>query len=99
MKTAKKMARITSWSTGHASWPPRQTDDGSKNVFVEGLRVHRVGDKWPVHCNSAGECHIGITVTGSKTVFCNGKQVARIGDDVDCSEKIKTGARTVYVGD
>ena len=44
---------------------------GSPDVFVNGARVHRVGD---------GDSHGGIQAEGSPTTFANNRKVARIGD-------------------
>lgn len=93
------IATIGSVSTGHADFPPRETVEGSSDVFAEGAGVHRVGDSWITHCNNAGECHEGDTVSGSSTVYCNGRQVARIGDPISCGDRIATGKSTVIVGD
>ena len=92
------IATITSMSTGHADFPARSTNDGSKNVFAESLGVHRVTDSWVTHCNPDGVCHDGSTSSGSKTVFCNGLQIARIGDSISCGDSIATGRNTVQVG-
>lgn len=92
-------AYITSSSTGHGSWPSRVTDDGSPNVLVNGNGVHRLGDLWPVHCNSIGECHAGATNLASATVLANGKGIARVGDSIDCGDSIATGSVNVLVGD
>lgn len=96
---SKRIATIKSVSTGHVDWPPRQTHEGSDDVFAEGLGVHRKGDGWPIHCNTSGECHLGKAEKVSRTVFCNGRGVARIGDLISCGDYIATGRKTVYVGD
>lgn len=92
-------AYISSVSTGHGSWPSRVTAEGSPNVLVNGKGVHRLGDNWPVHCNSLGECHAGSTSKASATVLVNGKGAARIGDSISCGGNIATGSGNVLVGD
>lgn len=93
-----KIATITSMSQGHGGWPARVTNQGSGNVFAEGLGVHRVGDSWETHCNPTGDCHSGSTSRGSSSVYCNGKPVARVGDSISCGDTIATGRATVFVG-
>lgn len=92
-------AYIDSASTGHETWPARVTSEGSPNVFVNGKGVHRLGDGWPVHCNSLGECHAGTTSKASTTVLVNGRGVARVGDSISCGGSIATGSSNVLVGD
>lgn len=93
-----KIATITSKSTGHGSWPSRVTENGSKNVYANGLGVHRVGDGWQIHCNAEGICHGGATSSGSSTVFCNNRPVARVGDPISCGDSIATGRNDIEVG-
>lgn len=72
---------------GTSGWPNVQ---GSKNVFINDLSVHRLGDVW------AG--NLGITVTGSSTVFVNNVPLARISDSVSRGGVIVTGSPNVYAG-
>lgn len=92
-------SHITSISTGHGPWPSRVTREGSPNVLVNGNGVHRLGDSWPIHCNSTGQCHAGSTNKASSTVLANGKGIARVGDSIDCGDVISTGSINVMVGD
>lgn len=69
---------------GHDDWPSRPNDEGSPNVFINGLAAHRVGDHWVTHCNPAPECHDSVAATGSPNVFVNGKLLCRVGDLVAC---------------
>lgn len=84
--------------TGHGSFPPRKSLEGSGDVFVGGKPAHRVGDAWAVHCPPKGSCHDGKLAQGSSTVFVNGKPLGRIGDQIDCGSVIAEGDQTVFAG-
>lgn len=84
--------------TGHGPWPSRPSVEGSPNVFVNGLAVHRQGDGWAIHCDPTPLCHPGVLASGSATVFVNGKQIGRVGDPVDCGSSVATGSGNVFAG-
>ena len=74
------------------------TDEGSKNVFAEGVGVVRVGDKVQVHNLPGCIPHAPPLDVGSKTVFANGKAIGRKDDTYAAGEKILSGANTVIAG-
>ena len=90
------VTRLADRCTGHGGFPPRPNDQGSPNVFVNGIPVHRQGDHWTTHCKSG--CHDGILQTGSGKVFVNGKAIARIGDPITCGSVVAEGSDNVFAG-
>lgn len=84
--------------SGHGDFPPRNSTEGSHNVFCNGTAVHRVGDGWSVHCNSHPSCHSGTLASGSGSVFVNGRAIGRIGDPVDCGSLVAAGSSNVFAG-
>jgi uncharacterized Zn-binding protein involved in type VI secretion len=82
--------------TGHGCWPSRPNDQGSPNVFCNGIPVHRQSDHWETHC--CVSCHDSVLAAGSSTVFVNGLQVGRIGDPVACGSSVMTGSSNVFAG-
>ena len=84
--------------SGHGCFPPRPNSQGSPNVFVNGIAVHRQGDAWEAH--GCGVCipHGGSMASASGTVFANGKGIARIGDSVDCGSVASEGSSNVFAG-
>ncbi|MDR1978310.1 MAG: PAAR domain-containing protein [Synergistaceae bacterium] len=92
-------ARVGDLCTGHGCWPPRPNDQGSPNVFVNGIPWHRQGDHWEPHtCPPIPETHDSILAFGSPTVFVNGKEGGRIGDPVACGSVVMTGSPDVFIG-
>ena len=95
-------ARLADICTGHECFPPRANVEGSKNVFVNGMPLHRQGDGWSVHCCTHPEvthgCHGSVLAVGSSTVYINGKQAGRIGDPVACGGNVATGSPNVFIG-
>lgn len=85
-------------SYGHQSYPPMSNIEGSDNVFVNGIPVHRVGDSWPSHKSSVYPypSHAGVAASGSATVFANGKAICRIGDSVNCGSIMASGSDDVF---
>ena len=68
------------------SSPSVQTSDVcSKNVFVEGVGVVRIGDIMNPHPTPALVCkpHAPPLVTSSPNVFANGLLIGRVGDAYD----------------
>lgn len=84
--------------TGHGSFPPRNSIQGSDNVFVNGIAAHREGDGWATHCNPTPICHASVLASGSSTVFVNGKQIGRVGDPVACGSTVASGSPNVFAG-
>lgn len=95
-------ARLGDICTGHECWPSRPNVEGSPNVFINSIPLHRQGDGWSVHCCTHPEvphgCHGSVLASGSSTVFANGRQAGRIGDPVACGGVITTGSANVFIG-
>ena len=91
-------ARLGDYCTGHGCWPPRTGVTASNNVFVNGIRVHRLTDTWNIHCCPNDGCHIGSVASGSASVFINGLPAARIGDSISCGSLIAMGSPNVSFG-
>ena len=91
-------ARLGDYCTGHGCWPPRTGVTASYNVFVNGIRAHRLTDLWAVHCCPSDGCHPGVVASGSASVFINGLPAARIGDDISCGSLIAEGSENVSIG-
>ncbi len=83
--------------TGHGCFPPRTNNQGSSDVFCNGIPVHRQGDSWNVHCCGI-PCHGGSLAAGSSTVFANNKDLGRIGDPVSCGSAAASGSGNVFAG-
>ena len=93
------VTRLGDDCTGHGSFPPRPSNGGSGNVFVNGIPVHRQGDGWAPHGSKSPSPPHGSTVSsGSGTVFVNGKQCGRIGDPVACGSAVAVGSSNVFAG-
>ncbi len=93
------ITRLGDMCTGHESWPPRESVSASDDVFVNGIGVHRVGDRWAVHCNPTPACHDSVLASSSSNVFVNGKRIGRVGDPVACGSRVATGSSNVFAGD
>lgn len=95
-------ARLGDICTGHECWPSRPNVEGSPNVFVNGIPLHRQDDGWIVHCCThpgvPHGCHGSVLASGSSTVYANGKQAGRIGDPVACGGTVATGSENVFIG-
>jgi len=86
--------RLGDSSAGHC-YEARPNDQGSPNVFINGIAAHRVGDHWPTHpCGTSS--HDSITAQGSPNVFINGIAAARIGDELDCGDICAEGSPNVF---
>jgi uncharacterized Zn-binding protein involved in type VI secretion len=100
----KPVTRLGDKTTGHSTYKPRPATGASSDVFVNGIRVNRVGDGWAAHGGDPaydGDTHPGegghTTSAGSSTVFANNKGVARIGDPVE-GDTIAAGSQNVFAG-
>lgn len=82
---------------GHGCFPPRANDEGSPDVYVNGIKVHRVGDHWMTH-SCPPSSHDGTLADGSTSVFVNGHGIARIGDHVSCGSFVAQGSGNVFAG-
>jgi uncharacterized Zn-binding protein involved in type VI secretion len=91
-----KATRLGDICTGHGCWPPRPNDQGSPDVFVNGIPWHRQSDHWVTHC--CPPCHDSILAHGSPTVFVNGLEAGRVGDPVACGSLVATGSDDVFCG-
>lgn len=91
--------RVGDECTGHGCWPPRICDQGSPNVFANGLGVNRTGDHWIEHCCGPA-CHdsISLETSGASSVFINGKAAMRIGDEIECGSVSAQGSPNVFIG-
>ena len=74
------------------------TDEGSSNVFVNGIGVVREGDKVKSHTPSPPACpsHAPPLSTFSPNVYANGKKIGRLGDQFECGASISSGSPDVY---
>lgn len=84
---------------GHDGFVPRPNDEGSPNVFINGIPAHRQGDHWQTHCNGVPSCHDSVAGEGSPNVFVNGKPLMRVGDKTVCGSPIVTGSPNVFVNE
>lgn len=94
------VTRFGDMCTGHSPcYPPRQNVQGSEDVFVNGLPVHRVGDAWAPH-GRPPLCppHSSVLAAGSPTVYANGRNIGRIGDPVACGSSVATGSPDTFAG-
>lgn len=93
----KGIARLGDIGDGADGHNPRRNTQGSPDVFVNGIAVHRIGDFWPVHF-SGESSHSSVLAEGSITVFANGKGIGRIGDSQNCGANVAQGSLDVFAG-
>ena len=92
------VTRIGDADVPHCS--PMTRDEGSTNVFANGIGISRQGDnntshlKPPVVC----EAHEAPIQTGSTTVFVNGKGCGRVGDGITGCTSVSEGSSNVFAG-
>lgn len=98
MATMQPVTRKGDMCTGHGPWPPRASVEGSPNVLVNGIPVHRKNDLWDVHCDPNPACHIGKLAEGSPDILVNGLPMGRVGDPIDCGSFVDTGSPNVLAG-
>ena len=72
------------------------TNEGSPNVFVNGIPVVRQGDQVGTHNASGCSPDTSKLSTYSGTVFVNGKGIGRIGDEYTSDNTIISGSTTVF---
>lgn len=92
------VARMGDMCTGHGCWNPRPNDEGSPDVFINGVPAHRLGDHWTTHCCFGSMCHASALASGSGSVFVNGRPLGRIGDSVACGSAVAEGSPNVFAG-
>ena len=68
---------------------PDISTEGSQNVFVNGLGIHRVGDK---------DSDDDTLSVGSATVMINGMACGRLGDQDSDKEVMITASLNVFAG-
>ena len=77
----------------------QETDEGSDDVFVNGIGSVRFGDDMIPH-EYPGPCcniHHPSLSSASTTVFVNGQGMGRLGDDYS-AHYISSGSSNVYAG-
>ncbi len=93
------VTRIGDADVAHCSGMTRE--QGSSNVFVNGIGVSRQGDVNTTHLLPGGRTcpshNAGITL-GSESVFINGKGCGRIGDDISACTSVAAGSGNVFAG-
>ena len=93
------VTRIGDADVAHCSGMTRE--QGSSNVFVNGIGVSRQGDVNSTHLLPGGRTcpshNAGITL-GSESVFINGKGCGRIGDDISACTSVAAGSGNVFAG-
>ena len=92
----------------HWNAPTTQvTNEGSSNVFVNGIGVVRNGDAMASHpdgnpCTASAINHAPTLSSYSSNVFANGKNIGRVGDrfnsDGHYSHIISSGSINVFIG-
>lgn len=68
-------------------------DEGSLDVFVNGIGWSRQGD-----LNAPPHAHRAPIALGSTTVFVNGLGAGRVGDAVTSCTSVMEGSDNVYAG-
>ena len=82
--------------TGHGCYVPRPSAQGSPDVFVNAIPIHRVTDAWAYHPCPPGGGHSSTLCEGSPNVFANTLGVGRRGDPVCCGSKCMTHSPDVF---
>lgn len=88
-------------ATNHGCDATTVTDQGSSDVFVNGIGAVRAKDLCQVHLVLSGDSCVPHTVplsSNSSTVFVNGKGVGRKGDFYNGHE-LTSGSGDVFAGD
>ena len=92
------VTRIGDADVPHCSEMTR--DEGSSNVFVNGIGVSRQGDNNTGHLLPPVPCpsHAAPITTGSTTVFVNNKGCGRVGDGITACTSVAAGSSNVFAG-
>lgn len=96
------VTRLGDLCTGHPyptplTYPPRPSDEGSGNVFVNSIAAHRQTDTWAIHSSGPSQ-HPSFLAAGSPTVYVNSLELGRITDPVACGSEVAQGSPNVYAG-
>lgn len=100
MPAVARKSETDTIDTGHGCTATTTTDEGSSDVFINGIGACRVGDAITIHTTPSGyKCvpHTAFINEGSSSVFVNNKSIARKGDSAD-EGKITSGSPTVFAG-
>lgn len=87
-------------NTGHGCDASAPIQDGSSNVFVNGIGMSYASAAIVPHLiNSGNSCvvHQAWIISGSSSVFVNGLPVARVGDAADLGA-VAQGSPNVFAG-
>lgn len=85
-------------STGHSCDSETTTDEGSDNVFFNGIGAVRLGDYNRSHDILVGVACVPHRValsTASPDVYVNGRRIGRLGDSYG-SEVITSGSPNIF---
>ena len=90
--------RIGDADVAHCSAMTRQ--EGSPNVFVNGIKWSRQGDVNTTHVLPPVPCpaHAAPIASGSATVKVNTKGAGRIGDAISGCTSVAAGSSNVFAG-
>jgi uncharacterized Zn-binding protein involved in type VI secretion len=90
---------VDSINTNHGCDSTTVTDQGSSDVFANGVGIVRAGDACETHKFPDGDCvpHTVSLSSFSNTVFVNGKGVGRVGDEYS-GHTIISGSGNVFAG-
>ncbi len=83
---------------GCGSPSTQATDEGSSNVFVNGIGVVRQGDRMRSHPEPGCLPHAPALSIQSTTVFVNGRGIGRKDDAYGGSHIISSGSNNVFAG-
>lgn len=102
MPEVARKSGTDSVSTKHGCQSITTTDQGSSDVFVNGIGAVRRGDRNRSHAapiGPKGSCvpHTMVLTSYSGTVFVNGLNVGRKGDRYG-NEEIISGSQNVFAG-
>lgn len=90
--------RLGDIASGHGSFPPTKTIEGSGNTVVNSIPVHRNGDAIASHSSpSPSPPHKRAAACSSGNTFVNSKGVVRIGDCVSCGGMLVTGSGNTLI--
>jgi len=87
---------VTHSATDNVAKVSGQIIEGSPNVFFNGDKAARLGDK--VLCQDHPDHANNVFIEGSKTVFINGKPMVRVGHKTSCGAFAFQGVDYAYTG-
>ena len=85
--------------TRHGCDSTTTTRECSNNVLVNGIGVHRFGDRNTTHAIPCGDSccsHSKPINRGSPNVYANNKKIARVGDSYSGCGVVNSGSNNVY---